>query len=178
MRVHGQPKAQVEFKYMLAIAMVTVGTIGAIAGSAIGATAMTYDSSHGYEMPDNASLRSFVGESEATAPLPDHYAMKTPDGVIEVAELQSRGLYASPRFADRGLSYPEYSDPDPAEIQEGPAYVPVTYEAPSRDTALIATDEATGVTVVRGTAKSVATVTISAEEKTSTIPLRPLFQGG
>lgn len=176
MRVHGQPKAQVEFKYMLAIAMATVGTIGAIAGSAIGATAMTYDSSHGYEMPDNASLRSFVGESEATAPLPDHYAMKTPDGVIEVAELQSRGLYASPRFADRGWSYPEYSDP--AEVQEGPAYVPVTYEAPTREPVPVATDEATAVTVVRGTVKSVATVTISAEEKTSTTPLRPLFQGG
>lgn len=46
------------------------------------------------------------------AALPDHYAMTTPEGRIEVAELATRGLYAQQRFGWREASY-EPAPPPP-----------------------------------------------------------------
>jgi len=39
------------------------------------------------------------------ATLPDHYALSTPEGRFEVAELSTRGLYAQRRFGSREASY-------------------------------------------------------------------------
>ncbi len=39
------------------------------------------------------------------ATLPDHYALSTPEGRFEVAELSTRGLYAQRRFGWREASY-------------------------------------------------------------------------
>ena len=52
------------------------------------------------------------------AALPDHYALSTPEGRFEVAELSSRGLYAQRRFGWRDASYvplpePAYADAEP-----------------------------------------------------------------
>lgn len=47
--------------------------------------------------------------------LPDHYAMNTPDGRIEVAELATRGLYAQQRFGWREASY---EPPPPPPLPE------------------------------------------------------------
>lgn len=178
MRTPGHQRRPVELKYMLAVAMLTVGTVGAMAGSAIGATAMTYDSSFGYEKPEHASLPSFVRESRTSPPLPDHYALETREGRVEVAELKVRGLYASPRFAERVPQYPADWETDEASDLDTASPTNSSYAPPAIELAQPASEDDTGVTVIRGTSRSVATVSITAEERSSTAPLRPLFQGG
>ena len=63
------------------------------------------------------------GLSEQVA-LPDHYAIRTPEGLFEVAELSSRGIYAQRRFAARDAAY----SPPPM-----PVYQDVVPEWPSVD---------------------------------------------
>ncbi|MFA9199973.1 MAG: hypothetical protein ACEQR8_02120 [Cypionkella sp.] len=48
-----------------------------------------------------ASLAFAYSAPQAPPPLPDHYAMDTPEGRVEAGELASRGLYAQQRFAWR-----------------------------------------------------------------------------
>lgn len=43
--------------------------------------------------------------------LPDHYALTTPEGRIEVSDLANRGLYAQQRYGWRTASYEEPVEP-------------------------------------------------------------------
>lgn len=176
MQAPGQGRGRTDFRFALAIATIAVGAVGAIAGSAIGATAMTYDSSYAYEMPQRASLSAFVDGRTGAAGLPDHYAMETPDGVVEVAELRTRGIYANARYAHQGYVFAETSEWYPASFEAEPDQ-DVEVEQQSMQPVASA-DESTGVTIVRGTTKSVATVSVSAAQQATTTPLEPLFQGG
>lgn len=178
MQAPGQGRGRTDFRFALAMATIAVGTVGAIAGSAIGATAMTYDSSYAYEMPQRASLSAFVDGRTGAEGLPDHYAMETPDGVVEVAELRTRGLYANARYAHQGYVFPETSEWYPASFEADPDHdVAVEVEQQSMEPVASA-DESTGVTIFRGTTRSVATVSVSAAQQATTTPLEPLFQGG
>jgi hypothetical protein len=55
-----------------------------------------------------------TGLSDQVAP-PDHYALNTPAGRFEVAELSNRGLYAQRRF---GWREARYAPPPPAALPE------------------------------------------------------------
>lgn len=44
--------------------------------------------------------------------LPDHYALSTPEGKVEVAELSTRGLYAQRRFGWREAIWTPPPEPD------------------------------------------------------------------
>ena len=59
------------------------------------------------------------GLSEQVA-LPDHYAMNTPDGRVEIAELSTRGIYSQRRF---GWREAEWEQP-PAPVFEEPVADP------------------------------------------------------
>jgi len=56
------------------------------------------------------------------AALPDHYALSTPEGRFEVAELSRRGLYAQRRFGWREASYAPL--PQTAQQDYGPLPLP------------------------------------------------------
>lgn len=98
----------------------------AIAGMVSGATVNTQPlqragiGMHEIARPDIAFDPSGDGLSEQVAP-PDHYALSTPEGRFEVAELSSRGLYAQRRFGWREASYiplpePAFADPEPLPL--------------------------------------------------------------
>ncbi len=59
------------------------------------------------------------------ATLPDHYALSTPEGRFEVAELSTRGLYAQRRFGWREPSY----DALPAVPLDGHEPLPLPTES-------------------------------------------------
>lgn len=74
--------------------------------------------------------------------LPDHYALNTPNGRVEVAELSTRGLYAQRRFGWREAEWtpPEdtlVDDPEPVVEDwsqtraEEPAAAPAPAEPPT-----------------------------------------------
>lgn len=70
------------------------------------------------QRPEIAFDRSDTGQTVA---LPDQYAMTTPDGRVEVAELSTRGLYAQRRYSVREVVF----EPAPeaafeAGFEEGP----------------------------------------------------------
>jgi hypothetical protein len=76
----------------------------------------------GSEMLPQASIefdRADSGLPEVA--LPDHYAMTTPEGRVEVAALATRGLYAQQRFGWDEASY---------DIPEAPAPEPVSQVEP------------------------------------------------
>ena len=84
----------------------------------------------GTSINTNPIQRGGIGMNEITRPvididaplrdqpsLPDHYAMKTPEGNVEVGELTTRGLYAQRRFGWREAAWnppplPDYSVED------------------------------------------------------------------
>ncbi len=66
----------------------------------------------------------FESELSVAPELPDHYAMKTPEGHIEVAELSTRGLYAQRRFGYREAMW---TPPEVDYIDDTPVAEPFTY---------------------------------------------------
>ena len=62
--------------------------------------------------------------------LPDHYAITTPEGRIEVADLSTRGLYAQQRFGWREAELEAAPEPTYAELEplEWQASQPATTE--------------------------------------------------
>ena len=178
MQAPGRGRGQTDFRFLIAMAAIVVGTTGAVAGSAIGATAMTYDGNYAYQMPEQGTLLLMANRNGGAIPLPDHYAMDTPEGRIEVAELRSRGLYSSPRYAKQDYKKADTAAWVPAEIEEEATLSLASSPAEPADEQLSVPEEGTSVTLIRGTNRSVATVSASAAERATTAPLQPLFQGG
>ncbi len=71
--------------------------------------------------PAIAFDESDSGLSEQVA-LPDHYAMRTPDGRLEVGELSTRGLYAQRRFGWREAAWAPAPEPAYSEPQADPEW--------------------------------------------------------
>ena len=101
--------------------------IASIAGAVGGATTNTTPILNGGIGSDLLPERSIAFDpSDSGLPnvaTPDHYAMVTPAGRIEVAELSTRGLYAQRRFGWDEPEYvseaaPEYFDEPVEEIQQ------------------------------------------------------------
>lgn len=83
--------------------------LASIAGAISGATTNTrpiQKAGIGSELLPRGEISSDPdGLWPAQPALPDHYAMTTPDGRVEVAELATRGLYAQQRFGWREAGY-------------------------------------------------------------------------
>lgn len=92
-----------------------------IAGAVGGATMNTQPIQRagiGSEMLPHAEIAfdpADIGQPPASPP--DHYALTTPEGRVEVAELSTRGLYAQQRFGWREASY----EPPPLPAWPEPA---------------------------------------------------------
>lgn len=119
--------------------------LAAIAGMVSGATVNTRPlqragiGMHEIAQPDIAFDPSDDGVSEQAAP-PDHYALSTPEGRFEVAELSTRGLYAQRRFGWREASYvplpePAFADDDPLPLATELVAAPETELAPTGEPA-------------------------------------------
>lgn len=83
---------------------------GALAGNAVGSTPMLDRPTIGnfYQSHEDSA----VGVEAVSQPLPDHYPLVTPEGVIPVAALSTRGLYSQARY--RPYAYAgDYLPPEP-----------------------------------------------------------------
>ena len=83
---------------------------GAVGGTTINTTPMQVAGIGSSMIPERAIPfdRSSGIQQEA---LPDHYAMTTPEGRVEVSDLATRGLYAQQRYGWRPASYEEPVEP-------------------------------------------------------------------
>jgi hypothetical protein len=106
--------------------------LASIAGAISGATTNTrpiQKAGIGSELLPRAEISSDPGDLWRAQPaLPDHYAMTTPDGRVEVAELATRGLYAQQRFGWREADYEPAPPPPLPEPQSEWAGRPVEGE--------------------------------------------------
>lgn len=93
-----------------------VSIAGAVSGAAINATPIQQAGIGSEEIRRPAVAFDAVDTGHRTESLPDHYAMITPQGRVEVAELSTRGLYAQDRYGYREAAYeaPAYSADEPA----------------------------------------------------------------
>ncbi len=89
--------------------------LASVAGAVGGATTNTIPLQNGGIGLDMLPERHVAFDaSESSVPevaLPDHYAMTTPQGRVEVAELATRGLYAQQRFGWREADYERSAEP-------------------------------------------------------------------
>lgn len=92
---------------------------GAVGGTTINTTPLQVASIGSDMIPDRAIAFDPSGNGGRHEALPDHYAMTTPEGRIEVTDLATRGLYAQQRYGWRTASYDE--PVDRAFAQEEPA---------------------------------------------------------
>lgn len=170
-------RGQIDTKFALAMAAIVMATTGAVTGTAIGATTVKYDGSHSYEIPRNALGGYLVEDPTVNAALPDHYPIKTPEGVFAVAELRDRGLYANARFA-----YPEAVFAPPLELTHiADPFADQSNEYGDAESSLYGpTATAVGhesrVTVTRARQGDVATTETTPAQAQSTTPPEPLFQ--
>lgn len=84
---------------------------GAVGGTTINTTPLQVASIGSDMIPDRAIAFDPSGNGGRHEALPDHYAMTTPEGRIEVTDLATRGLYAQQRYGWRTASYEEPVDP-------------------------------------------------------------------
>lgn len=91
---------------------------GAVSGAAINTSVIQHAGvgAGGLPSPSFAFDASDTGLAAQEA-LPDHYALVTPDGRVEVAELANRGLYAQQRFGWREAEWapppvPAFPEPE------------------------------------------------------------------
>ncbi len=71
--------------------------------------------------PEIAFDAGDTGLSDQVA-LPDHYALRTPEGRFEVGELSNRGLYAQRRFGWRDATWSPPPEPAFSEPQADPEW--------------------------------------------------------
>jgi hypothetical protein len=112
-----------------------VSIAGAVSGAAINATPIQQAGIGSEEIRRPAAAFDAADTGYRTESLPDHYAMITPQGRVEVAELSTRGLYAQDRFGYREAAYeaPAYSADDAAYAPEPSSTAEV--DAPAVETA-------------------------------------------
>ena len=77
---------------MLLGAVALALTTGAVAGNALSTEPLGANQDVSHILPQRATV-AYPGELKRVEPLPDHYPLETPDGVIEVAELAWHGRY-------------------------------------------------------------------------------------
>lgn len=105
--------------------------LASIAGAVGGANISTQPiqrASIGSELIQRPTIAFDRTDTGRTVALPDHYAMTTPEGRVEVAELSTRGLYAQRRYGWREATYEPA--PEPA-FEEGMVSDPVLEDAPA-----------------------------------------------
>ena len=109
--------------------------LASVAGAVGGATTNTDPIQLGGIGSELLPERHFAfdpSDNEAPQPaLPDHYAMTTPDGRVEVAELSTRGLYAQQRFGWREASYELPPEPVFEEAESEWSDQPLAFEQPA-----------------------------------------------
>lgn len=104
----------------------TLASIGGIVSGATINTRMIQHAGDGMEQINRPAIAfdpTDTGLSDQVA-LPDHYALSTPSGRFEVAELSNRGLYAQRRFGWREAQFAPVPDaplPEP-EADAGWSY--------------------------------------------------------
>lgn len=99
---------------------------GAVAGNAVGSAPIFSRSAitAAYEPGETSTI-----DRRELRPLPNHYPLVTPNGVVEVAQLSDRGLFSQARYRLRHLveTDPIETLADPYEIVE---YTPSEGSAP------------------------------------------------
>jgi hypothetical protein len=113
----------------LFLAACALASIGGIVSGATIDTEMIQHAGIGMNdihRPEIAFDPADTGLSDQVA-LPDHYALNTPSGRFEVAELSNRGLYAQRRF---GWREAQYAPPPEAPLPEPVAEPGWSYEPP------------------------------------------------
>lgn len=90
----------------LIVGAITAATAGAITGIAFDTTPIQNHASARGGLPDHSDSVMSRDLASQSATLPDHYALITPEGRIEVEELGTRG-----RYRDRGFALDDYTDP-------------------------------------------------------------------
>ncbi|GGD88740.1 hypothetical protein GCM10011515_05520 [Tsuneonella deserti] len=101
--------------------------LASIAGVVSGATINTRPIQHagiGMEEIVRPAIQFGAAGSELSeqVSLPDHYAMRTPEGIVEVGELSMRGIYAQRRFGWRQAQWAPPPEPSLEEPQAEPGW--------------------------------------------------------
>lgn len=105
-------------------ALAVAPIVGAFAGQQISAEPLSTATDVTAALPDRPHIASGDVTPRTQPRLPDHYAMETPEGVVEVHELSMRG-----RFRDRYDALDRYQ----ARTEEDLTYLEARWEQPDLD---------------------------------------------
>ena len=148
----------------LVVTGAVIAIAGAVSGAAIGGTSVKYQKLSHDSLPEAAIQHAKAERGEASEPLPNHYAIETPEGRFEVAELRSRGLYRNERYQRT------YYRTDLFEETVG-------LDAQQPDLAAASRNAATeAAAMAERVEPSVATVETTQAQRASTLPKAPLFE--
>ena len=120
----------------LAVASLIIAVAGVTSGALIGQTPMLAKSAVG-GLGDERAFDPFEHVADiGPEPTPDHYAIETPEGRFEVAELSSRGIYRNRRASRYDRAYEMEMDALRADLDEewqpDPQFAAAEWEQASR----------------------------------------------